>query len=193
MGYAVAQAAFELGATVTLVSGPTALNKPVGAQGVNVTSAIEMFEAVKQRVSGADIFISVAAVADYRVAQPSEQKIKKSVDKMTLELIPNPDILAYVANLPNPPFCVGFAAESENLREYATTKRKAKNIPLLAANLVQHAVGADKNDLILFDDAGEHTLPHADKLTLARALLQHIIKLRGARPAPCCALEPECP
>ena len=177
MGYAVAQAALELGAQVTLISGPTALRKPQGAQVVDVTSASEMFEAVKQRAAGSDIFIAVAAVADYRVAQPSEQKIKKSADKLTLELIPNPDILAYVANLPKPPFCVGFAAESENLREHAAAKRKTKKIPLLAANLAQQAIGSDENDLILFDDAGEHVLPHADKLTLARALLQHATKL----------------
>ena len=177
MGYAVAQAALELGAQVTLVSGPTALNKPHGAQMVDVTSAAEMFEAVKQRATDADIFIGVAAVADYRVAQPSAQKIKKNGDKLTLELIPNPDILAYVANLPRPPFCVGFAAESEKLREHATAKRRAKNIPLLAANLAQQAIGSDENDLILFDDTGEHVLPHADKLTLARALLQHVAQL----------------
>lgn len=177
MGYAVAQAALELGAEVTLVSGPTALNKPTGARVVDVTSAADMFEAVKQRVADSDIFIAVAAVADYRVAQPSEQKIKKSTDKLTLELLPNPDILTYVASLPKPPFCVGFAAESENLREHAAAKRKAKKIPLLAANLAQHAIGADASELILFNAAGEHILPHTDKLTLARALLQHIVKL----------------
>ena len=177
MGYAVAQAALELGARVTLVSGPTALNRPQGVQLVDVTSAAEMFEAVKQHVADADIFIGVAAVADYRVVQPSTHKIKKSTDKLTLELLPNPDILAYVASLPEPPFCVGFAAESENLRGHAAAKRRAKNIPLLAANLAQQAIGGDENELILFDDAGEHVLPRADKLTLARALLQHAAKL----------------
>ncbi len=177
MGYAVAQAALELGAQVMLVSGPTALPKPRGAQVVDVASAAEMFAAVQQHVVDADIFIGVAAVADYRVAQPSEQKIKKSADTLTLELLPNPDILAYVANLSKPPFCVGFAAESENLREYAKAKRKTKKIPLLAANLAQQAIGADENELILFDDAGEHVLPRAGKLTLARALVQHIVKL----------------
>lgn len=177
MGYAVAQAAMEMGAEVTLISGPTALSKPPCAQIVDVTSAAEMFDAVKLRAADTDIFIGVAAVADYRVAQPSAQKIKKSTDRLTLELIPNPDILAYVASLPKPPFCVGFAAESENLREHAAAKRKAKKIPLLAANLAQQAIGSDENDLILFDDAGEHVLPHADKLTLARALLQHAEKL----------------
>ncbi len=177
MGYAVVQAALELGAQVTLVSGPASLSKPKGAQVVDVTSAAEMLNAVKQYVEDADIFIGVAAVADYRVAQPSEQKIKKSADTLTLELLPNPDILAYVASLTKPPFCVGFAAETGNLREYAETKRKTKNIPLLAANLVQQAIGSNENELILFDDAGEHVLPRADKLTLARALMQHIVEL----------------
>ena len=174
MGYAIAQAALELGAQVTLVSGPTALAKPQGAQGVDVTSAAQMFEAVKQRTGDCDIFIGVAAVADYRVAQPSEQKIKKSAANLTLELVPNPDILAYVAGLPNPPFCVGFAAESENLAKYAEQKRCVKNVPLLVGNLAQQAIGSDDNELILFDDSGSHPLPRADKLTLARLLMQHI-------------------
>ena len=177
MGYAVAQAALEMGAQVTLISGPTALNCPAGASMVNVTSAAEMFDAVKQATSTADMFVAVAAVADYRVAQPGEQKIKKNDAALTLELLPNPDILAHVANLPQPPFCVGFAAESEKLREHATEKRKKKNIPLLAANLAQDAIGADDNEIILFDDAGEHMLPRADKLTLARALLRHAAAL----------------
>ncbi len=177
MGYAVAQATLELGAEVTLISGPTALRTPQGAQVVHVTSAAEMFEAVKQNVAACDIFIGVAAVADYRVAQAIEQKIKKSGGNLTLELVPNPDILSYVAGLKKPPFCVGFAAESENLREHALAKRAAKKIPLLAANLAQQAIGADDNELILFDDAGEHVLPRADKLTQARALLQHLAKL----------------
>jgi phosphopantothenoylcysteine decarboxylase/phosphopantothenate--cysteine ligase len=177
MGYAVAQAALEMGAEVTLISGPTALAQPCGARVVNVTSAAEMFDAVKKQVENADMFIGVAAVADYRVAQPSEQKIKKEDAALTLELIPNPDILAYVSNLPKPPFCVGFAAESEKLREHAIEKRKKKNIPLLAANLAQKAIGSDDNELVLFDDAGEHVLPRADKLTVARALLQHAATL----------------
>jgi phosphopantothenoylcysteine decarboxylase/phosphopantothenate--cysteine ligase len=177
MGYAIAQAALEMGAQVTLVSGPTALLPPAAARVVNIGSAAEMFEAVKQNAATSDMFISVAAVADYRAAQPSEQKIKKSDTALTLELIPNPDILAHVASLPKPPFCVGFAAESEKLREHANEKRKKKNIPLLAANLAQSAIGADDNEIILFDDAGEHPLPRADKLTLARALLRHAAAL----------------
>ncbi len=174
MGYAIAQAALEQGAEVVLVSGPTALAKPQGAQGVDVVSAAQMFEAVQQHVGDCDIFIGVAAVADYRVAQPSEQKIKKSADKLTLELLPNPDILAHVAGLPKPPFCVGFAAESENLAEYAEQKRRAKKLPLLVGNLAQQAIGSDDNELVLFDDSGSHALPRADKLTLARLLIEQI-------------------
>jgi len=177
MGYAVAQAALERGAEVTLISGPVALRPPHGVEVVNVVSGGEMVEAVKQKVAQADIFIGVAAVADYRAAQPSPQKIKKNDAALTLQLVPNPDILAYVAALPQPPFCVGFAAESEKLREHATAKRKQKNIPLLAANLAQDAIGSDDNELLLFDAAGEHRLPRADKLTTARALLRHAVTL----------------
>jgi phosphopantothenoylcysteine decarboxylase/phosphopantothenate--cysteine ligase len=179
MGYAIARAAIEQGAEVTLVSGPVALHAPHGVNLVKVESALQMFEAVKKLVADCDIFIGVAAVADYRVAQAGNQKIKKSADNLTLELVPNPDILAYVAALPKPPFCVGFAAESENLTAYAAQKRAAKKLPLLAANLAQQAIGADDNELILFDDAGEHVLPRSDKLTQARALLNHIMKLKG--------------
>jgi len=179
MGYAVAQAALELGAEVTLVSGPTALDKPQGAQVVHVASAQQMFEAVKQRATDADIFIGVAAVADYRPLMTSDEKIKKGDCNLLLELTPNPDIIAWVANQPNPPFCVGFAAESENLHEFATAKRRAKKLPLLAANLAQHAIGSDDNELVLFDDDGEHVLPRADKLTLARQLMQHVARLRN--------------
>ena len=181
MGYAVAQAALEQGAEVVLVSGPTALARQHGAQVLDVVSAAQMFEAVQQHVGDCDIFIGVAAVADYRVAQPSEQKIKKSAGTLTLELVPNPDILAYVASLSNPPFCVGFAAESENLAEYAEQKRRAKKLPLLVGNLAQQAIGSDDNELVLFDDSGSHILPRADKLTLARQLMQHIaLRYKGA-------------
>ncbi|MDR2195520.1 MAG: bifunctional phosphopantothenoylcysteine decarboxylase/phosphopantothenate--cysteine ligase CoaBC [Gallionellaceae bacterium] len=177
MGYAVARAARELGAEVTLISGSTALAKPAGVQVVDVVSAGEMLNAVEQRVADADIFIGVAAVADYRPAQPQEQKIKKSEAALTLELQPTPDILARVAARPQPPFCVGFAAESENLREYAAAKRREKNLQLIAANLAQDAIGSDDNELLLLDDDGEHLLPRADKLTLARGLMQHVARL----------------
>ncbi len=178
MGYAVAQAALELGAKVTLISGPTALSAPQGAKLIQVTSAADMLQAVQQQVADADIFIGVAAVADYRATQTSTQKIKKGATKLSLDLLPNPDILGYVASLPKPPFCVGFAAESHDLIKHAHEKRLIKNIPLIVANLAQQAIGADDNELILIDHAGEHVLPRADKLTLARDLLKHIVALR---------------
>jgi phosphopantothenoylcysteine decarboxylase/phosphopantothenate--cysteine ligase len=177
MGYAVAQAALELGAEVTLISGPVALPRPQGAEIVDVVSAAEMFDAVKQRAATSDMFVGVAAVADYRPTHTSDRKIKKNDARLTLELEPTQDILAHVAALPKPPFCVGFAAESEQLREHAVAKRKQKRLPLLAANLAQDAIGSDDNELVLFDDAGEHVLPRADKLTLARALMRHAAML----------------
>lgn len=177
MGYAVARAAIEAGADVTLVSGPTCLTPPTAARTLSVTSAQQMLEAVNGEIAGSDIFISVAAVADYYVLNPSEQKIKKDAHILTLELAPNPDIVANVMNLPNPPFCVGFAAESENLYEYAEMKRRRKNLPLLAANLVQDALGSEDNELTLFDDDGAHPLQRAPKIVLARQLIERIAKL----------------
>jgi phosphopantothenoylcysteine decarboxylase/phosphopantothenate--cysteine ligase len=174
MGYAIAQAAQESGAEVVLVSGPTALATPPHATRIDVQSAAQMHDSVMQHVADCDIFIAVAAVADYRIAKVSEQKIKKSSAPLTLELVTNPDILAHVAGLENPPYCVGFAAESENLLEYAEQKRRAKKLPLLVGNIAQRAIGMDDNELILFDDAGIYPLPRADKLTLARQLIQHI-------------------
>jgi phosphopantothenoylcysteine decarboxylase/phosphopantothenate--cysteine ligase len=181
MGYAVARAAIEAGARVTLVSGPTSLTAPAGTQRVDVVSARDMFKAVKKRVADTDIFISVAAVADYHVASPRRQKIKKTAGRLRLDLVPNPDILAWVAGRPRPPFCVGFAAETENLRQHAEAKRRSKRVPLLAANLAQRAIGADDNELILLDDKGAHKLPRAPKEVLARQLVTHIAKLYGSR------------
>jgi phosphopantothenoylcysteine decarboxylase/phosphopantothenate--cysteine ligase len=181
MGYAVARAALEAGARVTLISGPTSLPVPAGAQRIDVVSAQDMFAAVKKQVAGADIFISVAAVADYHVVNPSRRKIKKTAGKRRLELAPNPDILAWVAGRPRPPFCVGFAAESENLRQNAEAKRRAKKLPLLAGNLAQHAIGADDNEITLFDDKGAHKLPRAPKEVVARQLMAHIAKLYDSK------------
>jgi phosphopantothenoylcysteine decarboxylase/phosphopantothenate--cysteine ligase len=121
-----------------------------------------------------DVFIAVAAVADYRVDVAATQKIKKSADDMTLRLVANPDILATVAALPDAPFCVGFAAETENLAEHAETKRQRKKLPLLVGNLAQHTLGQDTAELVLFDDRGRHALPRADKLTQARRLIAHL-------------------
>jgi phosphopantothenoylcysteine decarboxylase/phosphopantothenate--cysteine ligase len=177
MGYAVAQAALEAGAEVTLVSGPTALAPPSRARVVPVVTAEEMLNAVNAEVAGVDIFVSVAAVADYRVAKPSSQKIKKGNQPLTLDLVPVVDILAAVSTRPNPPFCVGFAAESHNLDTFAEEKRKRKKLPLLAANLAQAAIGAPDNELILFDDEGRHPLARGPKLAQARGLIRHLAKL----------------
>ena len=179
MGYAVARAAREAGASVTLISGPTSLAVPPGVQRTDVVSARDMFQAVKKRVGAADIFISVAAVGDYRVVNPSEQKIKRNGRNLRLDLEPNPDILAWVASRPRAPFCVGFAAESEKLRQHAEAKRRAKKVPLLAANLVQTAIGADENEIVLLDDQGEHHLARAPKEVIARQLVAHVAKLYG--------------
>ena len=177
MGYSIAEAAIEMGAEVTLVSGPTNLKAPELAKVVAVESGAEMLNAVMANITNQDIFISVAAVADYRVANPSFEKIKKSNAALNIELVPNEDILAKVAALPNTPFCVGFAAESENLLAYAEEKRKHKNIPLIVANLVSEALGADESTLTLLDDQGTHPLPKSSKAKSARALLSHVAKM----------------
>jgi phosphopantothenoylcysteine decarboxylase/phosphopantothenate--cysteine ligase len=174
MGYAVAHAAREAGAEVTLISGPVSLPTPPGVARVDVRTAREMFEAVKKDVKSADVFISVAAVADYRVKNPSAQKIKKANGHLSLELEENPDILAWVAALPTPPFCVGFAAESENLAQHARAKLAKKKLPLIAGNLAQEALGRDDSAITLFDAHGEHPLGRGPKLELARKLVEHL-------------------
>ncbi|MCD6043180.1 MAG: coaBC [Burkholderiales bacterium] len=182
MGFAVARAAQEAGADVTLVSGPVSLATPAGVARVNVRTAQEMFEAVKKGVPACDVFISVAAVSDYRVKNPAAQKIKKANGKeLALQLEESPDILAWVAALPKPPFCVGFAAESEQLERHAREKRAKKKLPLLAANLAQEAIGRDDNAITLFDDQGEHPLGRGAKLDLARKLVAHVADMLPAR------------
>ncbi len=177
MGYSIAHAATEMGAEVTLISGPALLKPPLDAKVINVVSTQQMLNAVMESIGTQDIFVSVAAVSDYRPSKPSTQKIKKSEQPLTLELTPNIDILAKIASLPNAPFCVGFAAESENLLEYAEHKRQRKKLPLIAANLATEAMGQDESTLTLLDDAGSHPLPHAPKIVLARMLLQHIVNM----------------
>jgi phosphopantothenoylcysteine decarboxylase/phosphopantothenate--cysteine ligase len=184
MGYAVARAALEAGAQVTLISGPVSLEAPSSAQLVRVETARQMLDAVNAHVGTCDIFIGVAAVADYHVGNRKQQKIKKDGAVPTLELVPNPDIIEEVARRSNPPFCVGFAAESQNLEQNAEAKRRRKKLPLLAANLAQAAIGADDNELVLFDDDGVHRLARASKLELARALIRHIAKLYRPRKTP---------
>ncbi len=182
MGYAVAQAAREAGAEVTLVSGPVALRAPAGVSRIDVRTAEEMFRAVTKKAPQSDVFISVAAVADYRVKTPSARKIKKANGAaLTLELEENPDILAHVAAMKNAPFCVGFAAESEDLAEHAKEKRARKKIPLLAANLAQDALGGDENAIRLYDERGEHDLGRGSKLELARKLVAHLAGMLAVR------------
>jgi len=174
MGFALARAARDAGAAVTLVSGSVALPTPAGVVRVDVQSAGEMREAVLRHVRETDIFIGVAAVADYRPEQTAAQKIKKAAQPLTLTLQPNPDILAEIAALPQPPFCVGFAAESENLDEYAQGKRLAKKLPLVVGNLLRHGLGGDGNTVVMFDDRGRHPLGPAPKIEIARGIVAHI-------------------
>jgi len=181
MGYAVAQAAAESGAEVTLVSGVTALAAPAGVNRVDVMTAREMHQEVMARAEKADVFIAVAAVADYHPVDPKPHKIKRGNGNLNVELAPNPDILGEVAALPKGPFCVGFAAETEDLKANAQAKRKKKGIPLLAANLAQDTFGKDTNALTLFDDDGLHELARASKIVLARQLVAHIAKMLSRR------------
>ena len=178
MGFAIARAAHEAGAEVTLVCGPVSLATPRGITRIDVTSALEMYSEVMQRASAQDAFIGVAAVADYRPKIVSGQKTKKDGNPPpSIELVQNPDILAEVAALPEPPLCVGFAAETQNLAEYAEKKRRAKKIPLIVGNLIQDGFGSDENTLILLDDNGRLPLTPAPKLELARQLIARIATL----------------
>ncbi|MBY0572000.1 MAG: bifunctional phosphopantothenoylcysteine decarboxylase/phosphopantothenate--cysteine ligase CoaBC [Burkholderiaceae bacterium] len=180
MGYAIALAAWEAGAQVTLVSGPTALEAPHGVRRIHVQTALQMHDAVLKSLAQnkQDIFVAVAAVADWRVANASEHKLKKTQHDDTPQLMfaQNPDILATVAAMPGAPYCVGFAAESENLLEYGAAKRIKKNIPLLVGNIGHHTFGKDDNELVLFDEHGHTALPRADKQTLAIQLLTEIAR-----------------
>lgn len=194
MGMALARACAEVGADVTAVCGPISLATPAGVTRIEVLSALQMRDAVlaqlgqlgqpsEQRAGqqteqqSTDIFIAVAAVADYRPVTSATHKLKKSGQTLTLELTPNPDILAEVAALADAPFCVGFAAESRDLAAYAEGKRLAKRLPLVVGNLVQDGLGGAHNSVTLFDTAGAHPLPPGDKLTVARAIVRHMAKM----------------
>ncbi len=188
MGYAIAEAALAEGADVTLVSGPTSLAAPPRAHFVYVTTAADMFNAVKAHVGDADYFFSVAAVADYTPVTPLARKLKKTPEAMEIKLKPTEDILAYVAGLKHGPFCVGFAAESEDIARYAQEKRARKKIPMIVANLVQHAIGKDENEVTIYDDLGAHPVARASKSKVAHAIVGHALALReqlkaaGAKP-----------
>jgi len=180
MGYALAQAAKQAGAEVTLVSGPVNLTAPAGVTVIAVESALEMRDAVMREVGEADLFIACAAVADYRVEQQSQQKIKKSDDQMKISLVRNPDIVSEVTSLEKPPFTLGFAAETENLEAHARDKLERKNLNMIAANRVGDNVGgfvADNNEVLLLWPQGEELLPLANKQEIAQQLIERMSDL----------------
>ena len=185
MGYALAQAALQAGAEVTLVSGPVSLNAPAGAELVAVESAQQMHEAVMQQASQSDIFIGCAAVSDYRVDQVAENKIKKSAETMSLQLTLNVDILATVSGLENRPFCVGFAAETQDLEKYALAKLEQKNLDMIAANPVgndESGFETDFNQLEVFWRGGHGSIERGSKSGVAKQLIDLIAeRYTGAR------------
>ena len=180
MGYALARACAQAGAEVVLVSGPVSLPVPVDVRCVPVASALQMRAAVFEALPGAQVFIGVAAVADYRPLTTAEHKLKKTSDTLTVALTPNPDILAEVAAREDAPFCVGFAAESHELDAYAEGKRRNKRLPMLVGNLVSDGMGGDDNTVILYDDAGRHPLPRASKAEVAQGIVAHLARLLAA-------------
>ena len=183
-GYAIARASWEAGAAVTLISGPTALEAPYGVTRIGVESAREMHDAVMAAAPDSDIFISVAAVADWRVANMATDKIKKDDNAPpVLEFVANPDILATVAAMPNGPWCVGFAAETQLLSKFAHEKRLRKGIPMLVGNLAQHVMDSDDTVVSVFDDAGEHPIPAGNKQDVARLIVRAIAARLPARRA----------
>jgi phosphopantothenoylcysteine decarboxylase/phosphopantothenate--cysteine ligase len=183
MGFAVAQAAREAGAEVVLVSGPVSLATPPGVRRVDAESAAEMFDAVMKEVAQADIFISTAAVADYKPARPAAQKIKKASESMDLSMERTTDILATVAARPDRPFVVGFAAETESVEQNARSKLLKKNLDMIAANEVGHdkAFDCEDNELVVLSRSGRHELGKASKAELARSLVALIVKIYAER------------
>jgi phosphopantothenoylcysteine decarboxylase/phosphopantothenate--cysteine ligase len=184
MGFAIARAAQEAGAQVTLVAGPVTLDTPRHVQRIDVQSAQQMHDAVVPIAAAHDVFVATAAVADWRPATFAQRKIKKDGSKTTpvFELTENPDILAAVARLPDRPYCVGFAAETDDLARNAREKLARKNVPLIVGNLGPATFGRDDNALLLIDAQGERQLASADKLTLARELVREIAaRLPAAR------------
>lgn len=180
MGFAIARAAREAGAQVTLVTGPVSLPTPRGVTRIDVQSAVQMLQACEGPAQSADLFVATAAVADWRPAAASDHKIKKDGSGRTpvLGFVENPDILALLAQGPRARagdlFCVGFAAESHDLLANAQAKRARKGVPLLVGNIGPATFGRDDNQLLLVDEAGARELPPASKLTLARQLVADI-------------------
>jgi len=190
MGFAIAEAAIEQGAIVSLIAGPVHLTTPPHCQRTNVETALEMHQAVMSNIAVQDVFIGTAAVADYRPLQAQSQKIKKTTAELSISLSPNPDILKDVAALNNPPFTLGFAAETENVKDYALLKLKNKKLNMIAANQVANNVDSDEesqtkqdtgfnseyNTLEVLWNGGEATLEHARKTQIARQLLTLLAK-----------------
>jgi len=184
MGFAVARAAAEAGAAVTLVAGPVHLPTPRGVMRIDVITARQMFDTATGAAASNDVFVATAAVADWRPAAFNDHKIKKRPGAKAppnFELTENPDILATIARLENAPYCVGFAAESHDLLQHAREKLERKGVPLIVANLGPATFGQDDNLLTLIDASGERELPRADKLALARTLVAEIARRLGAR------------
>ena len=184
MGFAVAEAARAAGAEVVMVCGPVALPTPPGVRRVNVESAADMLAAVMKEVEGADIFVSTAAVADYRPASPPEHKIKKTSEKLAVEMERTVDVIATVAARPRRPFVVGFAAETENVEQNARGKMLKKGLDMIAANEVGHAKAFDcpDNELIVLWHGGRRELPYASKSSLARDLVALIAEVFDQQP-----------
>ena len=177
MGTALARACRAAGAKVTLIYGQLQTTIPTGLLHTEqAVSAEEMFRAVHNHITNQDVFISVAAVADYKVKNSNSQKMKKdgSGKVPVIELTENPDILASIASLPNPPFCVGFAAESERVLEYARVKRIRKNIPMLVANQISQSMGKTTNQITIIDDENEISFPETDKRQAADNIVKHL-------------------
>ena len=178
MGFAIARAAAEAGAKVTLVAGPVHLPTPAGVQRIDVESAREMHAAVMPLAANHEVFIATAAVADWRAASPAEVKIKKVAGQATptFELVENPDVLACVSALPHPPYCVGFAAETHDIERHAREKLQRKRLQMVVANHGPSTFGRDENQVLLVDAQGTRELPAADKLSLARGLVAELAR-----------------
>ncbi len=176
MGYALASAARQAGAEVILISGPVSVEKPDGVKLLSVESAQQMFAATHEHIEGVEIFIAAAAVADYRPAKAEQHKIKKTADEMSIDFVRVPDILASVAKIDNGPYTVGFAAETENLRDYARGKLDKKNLDMIVANLVGENLGfdADENAVEVYWRDGEQSFPLTTKSDLAESLVNLI-------------------
>ena len=187
MGFAVAQAAREAGASVVLVAGPVSLPTPAGVTRIDIESAAEMLTAVLRELPGTEVFISTAAVADYRPARAAAQKIKKTTDTLDLAMERTTDVLATVAARSERPFVVGFAAETESVEQNARTKLLKKNLDMIAANEVGHdkAFDCEDNQLIVLSRGARHELARAGKLALARGLIALIAQELAARGGAC--------